>query len=720
MLTSLRDWISGRDLERRLLPTLADPTRSLGISVPTSELGRPLWPERSIESLRREATASPVVYACVTARAKAVSAAPLRVYRDAGGGQREELPDHPVAQLLRRPNPTVSEAEFLLTTVLMMDVAGFCLIEKVRSGQGNVVELWHLRSEWARPIARGDGAFDWEYRVPGRVPVVLAAEDAIVVTSTPSLTLGATGISPTAVALREIGIDSASTEFLKLFFDSGAAPRYALVSPNPITDQAKADAIRERWRQTYGGYGNWTQVALLHGGLDVRPIGYDLNEMAYPELRRLLEARICMTFGVPPILVGAQVGLDASTYSNFEEARRTFYEDTIVPLWARIDGALTRSLLPELESDRSVSLEFDTSNIAALQEDVTPAWQRATAALAAGAITLNQAQLEMGLPGFGPDGEVVFLPGTALPVRVVDLATVDALPPDPVATGQATAAVPGAASQNSIETGTGFVTARALPVETAADAVERPVSTLETRAASAAGNRRTQARLAIRLVPELRKFWREQGRRIASVAARSAPGAEARALDEVDWAEELRLLGDVLERHYLRAGEAAYRSAAAELGIGISWSLENPGPRRLVDRLGTRIVGISETTRQDVARVLAEEMATGTSPQQMAAAIEDLFAQTYKNRALTVGRTESQFGYNVSAAEAYRESGVVAQVQLFDNDAHTEDYGAQDGWSCAERNGKVVPLADAEFHVASEHVNGSLAISPIPVGVGEV
>ena len=98
----------------------------------------------------------------------------------------------------------------------------------------------------------------------------------IVVTSTPSLTLGATGVSPTAVALREIGIEASATEFLQLFFQHGAAPRYALTTPTAITDQAKADAIREKWAQTYGGVGNWTQVALLHARMSgmVRDFGF--------------------------------------------------------------------------------------------------------------------------------------------------------------------------------------------------------------------------------------------------------------------------------------------------------------------------------------------------------------------------------------------------------------------------------------------------------------
>ena len=422
-------WLS--DMRRWMLEPIDVPqrgrdagleVRGLGATVPIYSVNKAQWPEQNLTTLRTQGyNQSATVFACVQARAKAVSAATLRVYRDEGGGQRSEVDNHPLREVMLRPNPFMSEAEFLLLTATFMDVAGFALIEKVRSSSGRVVELWHLRPDWAKPILRDQAAPDWEYNIPGRGPITIPADDVLVITGTPSATLAPTGLSPISVALREVGIENSATDFLKLFLDNGGAPRYALVSPTPITDQAKADAIREKWAQTYGGFQNWVNVALLHGGLDLKQVGFNIDEMAYPELRRLTEARICTTFGVPAILIGAQVGLDASTYSNFEEARRTFYEDTVTPLWARIDGAISRDLLPEFGVERGVSVEFDTSNIPALRDDVNPAWGRATAALAAGAITINQAQMEMGLPGFGPGGDVLLMPSSMIPVPVVDL-----------------------------------------------------------------------------------------------------------------------------------------------------------------------------------------------------------------------------------------------------------------------------------------------------------
>jgi len=672
--------------------------RGLGATPPYWQVGRPVWPERNLDTYRREGyNANVTVHACVTTRAKSVSAATLRVYRDVEG-QPEELPAHPLRELLTRPNPAVSEAEFLLVTVLHMDVAGFSLIEKVRSANGRVVELWHLRPDWARPILRDQAPPDWEYKIPGRDAVVLPAEDVLAITGNPGVEMSPIGISPIAVALREIGVENDATEFLKLFFQYGGAPRYALVSPSQITDQARADAMRERWQQTYGGIQNWTSVALLHGGLDIRQVGSNIDEMAYPQLRMLTEAKICSAMGVPPILIGAQVGLDKATYSNFEEARRTFYQDTVVPLWARIDGALTRNLLPEFDTERAVYISFDTSNIPALQDDVTPAWQRATAAFQAGAITLNQFQREVGLPGFDAAGEVLYLPLTAQPVAPGDLAAY--VPP---------AAQPAAALAAP-------AMARALPDPAFST---REHAAFEQRKLVAGNGRAQFARLARRLAPEMTRFWRGQGERIAGRVLRSDGPYELRAVDDIDWMDELERLAAVLEPHYGRAGQLAFADVGRQVKVGVDWDLANPNVRRVTERLAGRIVGINATTQDDVRRTVQQALDEGLTNPQLAERLDGLFARTYRNRALTVARTESQVAYNSAAAVGYRETGLVREVQLFDNEAHDEDYGALDGLSCAQRNGLRVPVEDAELHIEAEHPNGSLAIAAVTISPEE-
>jgi hypothetical protein len=133
----------------------------------------------------------------------------------------------------------------------------------------------------------------------------------------------------------------------------------------------------------------------------------------------------------------------------------------------------------------------------------------------------------------------------------------------------------------------------------------------------------------------------------------------------------------------------------------------------MLDLLGNRIVRISERTRRDVVKTIADATQDGKTIAEIADDIRNLFEQTYAGRAQTVARTETQVAYNRSSALAYTESKEVDDVELLDNPDHDEEYGAADGLTCAERDGLVVSLSDLDIHILGEHPNGSLVVTPI-------
>ena len=691
------------------------------LPVPQWQVGRPTWPDRGLESYRAAFDTLPTVHACVEVRSRAVSAASVRVVRRQPDGQEEPLPDHPLRRLLRAPNPRTSETEFLAQISVFLDVAGFALVEKVRGRAGVVSELWHLRPDWATPVYRSDGMVDWRYRVPGRQEMTLAAEDVVLVTGGTTATLAATGQSPIAVAFREVGIEQSATDFLKSFFERGGVPQVALVSPEPIEDQARADAIKARWQQAYGGAANWSNVGLLTGGPDVRQLGLDIEKMAYPELRRMLEARVCQVFGVPPVVVGAQVGLDASTYSNYETARRTFYQDTIVPLWARIDGALTRSLLPEMETDAAVEIAFDLSDIPALQEDIAPAWVRAQGALAAGLITLNQAQAEVGLAGFGPDGDVLYVPAMVVPtppsqllvapeplVAPVPDAVPDAVPPE----GE-----PVPADDAAAEASRGLAV-RSMLLDGEVVTLDRPVWRLpaEQRALSAAVSRAQITRIANAYQPALAEHFRRMAGRLADAAERSGDGPpETRDVADLatfDWEGEREELRDLLTRLYGTAGEAAYRRAAAQVKVDVVWDMAHPYVRQVMSRVGHATDTIHATSVERVREIVTAGLEEGVTMPDLAERLRADFAGS-ADRAMTVARTESRIAYGHAAVAAYKQTGKVAAAELMDNPTHGDYDGDEDGYTCATRNGLVVDLDDVARHVEGTHPRCILCVAPI-------
>jgi hypothetical protein len=123
----------------------------------------------------------------------------------------------------------------------------------------------------------------------------------------------------------------------------------------------------------------------------------------------------------------------------------------------------------------------------------------------------------------------------------------------------------------------------------------------------------------------------------------------------------------------------------------------------VVDNVGSRVVGINETTRQGIASVIE----TGLGVDGDTRTIGDLSGAIRgmglfdEARAEVIARTETQFAFNTAALTSYKEYGV-EMVQAIDGDFDEV---------CAERNGKVMPVLEAQD--IEDHPNGTLDWVPV-------
>lgn len=719
---SLLSWLRGDDLR----PTARDeapPNRRMAVPMlPSYQVGRPSWPDATIPVMTRDVYRKCITaFSCLNLIADATAEATLRVY----DADREEVPDHPVRALMQRPNPTKSEYEYLAQVVRMAGLTGICVSQKVRSSTGRLVELWPFNSAYLRPVKYDFRLPDWDYHVSGREPARVTGEDAFVFTYLDSTDpTDPMGDTPMRAILREAGIANDLTDFIKLTLERGGAPMFVIVAELPDgaepLEDAEVGAMRERFAQKYGGVSNWTGPAYVEGAT-IERLGFDLNEMAFKDLRNQVDAAVCSAFRIPAQMVQTVLGAQFSTYANYRDALRFIQMYVCGPLRARLDGAITRSILPELESDLSRSVEFDTSRVEALQESEDDKHKRAVEALRVGGITLDAFAKETGRPEIGGElGKSLLLPFSVVPTPITgggDDARRAFVPVDgdggrrDLGAGLRDRRLPAALNGHA---------PKALPAGTTM--IRLP---LERRASLAATGKATIARLGEKGAPALRRFWKAQGERVVAAATRSevdwrntGPRPDTflplnRDIAQVDWDEEERLLRETVRPLHALAGETAFGIAGETLGIEIDFDLSNPNVRRVLDRLAKRIGGISETTRDDVRRVVGEALDEGVSLEELSKRLKGLFEETYKSRAMVLARTESQMAYNLSSALSYAESGVVSHAELSDNPEHTDDYGASDGETCATRHGMIVTLDMVERHASAEHPNGSLCILPV-------
>ena len=251
------------------------------------------------------------------------------------------------------------------------------------------------------------------------------------------------GQAPLRPAARAVALDNSATDFVDTLLRNYAVPGVVIKTATEV-NQAVADVLKRQWKAAFGGTRKG-EPAVLQTGMDVQPLGMNLRDLEFPDLRAYSESRICAVFQVPPILVGAKVGLDRSTFTNYQEARKQLWEEAIFSLQRRFRDPVETQLLPEFSGTGRVRVttRWDNSQVLALQEAESAKWERAVNALAHGGITVNDFRRVVGLET-DPAGDVFLLPRGSVPLPMGALPqpgdVIGAQPP-----GDAPAAAPGTA-----------------------------------------------------------------------------------------------------------------------------------------------------------------------------------------------------------------------------------------------------------------------------------
>lgn len=382
--------------------------------------GQPDWTPPTLQGFAAAGYSdNAIVFACIAAKAQSAALAPLVAYT----GQRDEperLDDsHALARLLLKPNPWQSWYEFMELLITYLDLDGNAFIWKApgggrgAEGQGSrgavPAGLFPLRSDRVRPVpgrTREQPLLGYVYD-PDDTGAWLSIEpylpDEIIHVKYPNPAdpfegLGR-GSSPLGAAAKPVDVDNAATTFLKNFFDNAVAPFGLLKSKQKLVD-TEVKRIRERLRAQYGGVMNWGDVLILDADAEYQRLGLTMQEMSFSDLDFRNEARICQVLRVPPIIVGARVGLERSTFANYAEARSAFWEDSLIPgIYRRFEDGFNAGLADGPE----YWLAYDYSNVPALREDETQKWETATRAFMGGLATRNEARALVKLPAAPPE-----------------------------------------------------------------------------------------------------------------------------------------------------------------------------------------------------------------------------------------------------------------------------------------------------------------------------
>ncbi len=337
------------------------------------------------------------VYAAVKLRAEAVSRPPLQVRRtDAAGVSRWVGPEHPAQRLLDHVNGWWSRSDLLIATEthLCLWGAAFWRVARSEAASETPDELWPLRPDRVRVIrdpSRYVAGFVYEEN--GRETPLLPEEVVWFRYFNPLEEFA--GFAPLAAArlTADMGLDA--LRFNREFFRNGAQPQdLVFQARGPVTDDQVAD-FYSRMEARHVGPSRAQRPIVTGDGWDVQRLGLNQRDMEWLSgLRWALEG-VARAYGVPlPLLED----FSHATLNNVREARRMFWEKTIVPELTFLAGAITEGLIPRLgPRAQGLSVGFDLASIEALSETETERTRRQVELVRAGIITIEEARAERGL-----------------------------------------------------------------------------------------------------------------------------------------------------------------------------------------------------------------------------------------------------------------------------------------------------------------------------------
>ena len=380
--------------------------------------GQPVWSPHNYESFAKEAFSRNVVaYQAINRIGDAIASVKLGVYRG-----ETELVNHPILDLLRRPNPLQSYGDYVRAKIGYLLLAGNGYEERM-TVQGKPRELYQLRPDRMKIVPAANGipaAYEYsanQQKVSFPVnPRNLDCDLRHIKMFNPINDWY--GMSPIEAGAYAIDQNNESMKWMQALLQNSARPSGALVMKDGATlAEEQFNRLKEQIEDQYSGSSNAGRPMLLEGGLDWKQMGLSPTDMGILETKFSSARDIALAFGVPPQLLGIK---GDNTYSNYQEARLAFYEDTVLPLLDMVLTDWNSWLVPPFED--KIEIRPDIDAIPAIADKRLKMWEMANASTD---LTINERRQ---LKGYGPTegGDVLFVPSTQIPLA--DAVT----PPDTV------------------------------------------------------------------------------------------------------------------------------------------------------------------------------------------------------------------------------------------------------------------------------------------------
>ena len=359
-------------------------------------IGKPVWMERNYQQFAQEAyTKNVVAYRAINMIAGAAASIGLKVFDYKG----HPIENHPIIELLYKPNPHQNKSEFLESVYLYRLISGNAYVFSASDTNKLPKEIYSLRPDRVNVIA-GDNflPIGYQYKVDKREQVfpvdqihglsrVLHIKNSHPISDW-------YGLSAIEAAAYSIDQHNNAAAWNQALLQNGARPSGAIIvkgadgRPSELSDE-QFGRLKEMIAEDFTGSVNAGRPMILEGGLDWKEISLSPKDMDFIEGKHSAARDIALAFGVPPQLLGIP---GDNTYSNLAEARVALWEQTILPLAENTIDHIGRWLAKLCKNE--IVMKLDKDKISALASKREAIWERLEKV---SFMTINEKRKQVGL-----------------------------------------------------------------------------------------------------------------------------------------------------------------------------------------------------------------------------------------------------------------------------------------------------------------------------------
>jgi HK97 family phage portal protein len=552
----------------------------------------------------------PQVRTVVSFLARNIAQLSLHVFRRVSDLDRQRINDHPVAQLINRPNPWTTRYRWIEALVSDLGVFDNAVLAKMRH-QDQPRALVRLDPRGVQPL--GDNPWTPDvYRLHGQHGHRDLPADQIVHMRGYNPLTDRWGSSPIETLRSTLAEEFEAARYRQQLWRNSARLSGYIERPldAPQWNTKEKSRFRSQWQAQYTGTGpSAGGTPILEDGMKFHESSVTPESAQYIESRKLSREEVAAAYHIPLPMVGI---LDHATFSNVREQHKHLYQDTLGPWLTAITEELHLQLLPDFPDVSDVYLEFNLAE--KLRGSFEEQAQQLSTSVGAPWMTRNEARARMNLPQLD-DGD-----GLVTPLNVILSGQ----------TSQAAGAVGGAATG----------TAAALPPATRSNGPRLVMSKARPD--------EQEADLADLLAQHFERQARVVTSELGAAKWRHAGGLKVAADDLLDARRWITELADDLYPATLAISSAAGAAALAHLGLDDTYDTERT---QAWHRKAARSIAESITV------VTLAHLGGALNSDDPPGAVDELFAAYATTRVVQLARSTVTEMAGFGTTEAVRQTG---------------------------------------------------------------